>query len=113
MAACPNCHYDNLAGVIFCERCGFALGEVSISTAQLGSEEDDHAAGSAFLAQDNIIILHVKGSEFPVTLQVKEQVLLGREGGEEPGLPFLNLESYDASSFGVSRQHALLSRNHD
>ena len=97
--------------MVFCERCGVALGAVSVSTKQLESEEDDLAAGSPHLSQDHVVLMHISGYEDPVALQVDDQVMLGRIAPEDAGGMALNLETYKAIEHGVSRRHAVLMRD--
>ena len=112
MQACPNCGKDNLDGVIFCEKCGVALTEVSVSTTNLGGT-GALEAGSDQLDDEHIIFLHVMGYENPVTVQIQEQAVLGRMTGETDGVVHINLADFDADKMGVSRRHALFTRDED
>ncbi len=112
MQVCPNCGNDNLDGVIFCDKCGVALSEVSVSTTNLGGT-GSLEAGSDQLADEHIIFLHVMGYEDPVTVKIQDQVVLGRISGETEGVMHINLSDFDAENEGVSRRHALFSRDED
>lgn len=107
MKLCLNCSYENAEGLIFCERCGVALGAVSVSTKNLGEGQDDLAAGSEYLSDDYVVMLHFAGNPDPVALQLDDELLLGRS--TDGGTAF-NLERFNALEQGVSRQHALLTR---
>lgn len=113
MPVCPNCSHDNREGIIFCEKCGFALGAVSISTAKLGEQDDNLAAGTSQMSEDHVILLHVKDQDEPLTLKVIGEVILGREGVSEDAVTFVSLEKYGAGNLGVSRSHAKLIRKED
>lgn len=112
MQLCPNCNNNNMDGVIFCENCGVALTEVSVSTTNLGGT-GALEAGSEKLADEHIIFLHVMGHEDPVTVQILGQAVLGRMSGETDGVVHINLSEFDADKLGVSRRHAMLTRDED
>lgn len=108
MLICRNCGTDNLEGALFCDRCGVALSAVSVSTKQLGESDDDLAAGSAYLSEEHIVLLHITGYPDPIALQIEESIVLGRDSSE--GASAINLEGYDALNQGVSRKHAMFKR---
>ncbi|MFP4321987.1 MAG: FHA domain-containing protein [Anaerolineales bacterium] len=106
MQICQNCGYDNREGLLFCEKCGVALGMVSVSTKQLNEEDDNLAAGSQYLADDHVMLLHFVGYEDPVAIKLDNELVLGREGADNG----FNLSSFDAANHGVSRRHAMFIR---
>jgi len=110
MQLCTNCGNENPEGELFCNRCGVALGAISVATSQLGESGEDYAAGSAALSDEHVIFLHIGGFEEPMMLKVETELVLGRAGVHEAGNAGVNLEPYGASEHGVSRRHALLSR---
>ncbi|MCI0713198.1 MAG: FHA domain-containing protein [Chloroflexi bacterium] len=112
MQICTNCGTENLDGVVFCEKCGVALVAVSIGTKQLGGESP-MAAGGERLDEENIILLHIHGEQDPLAIQVTDRVILGRTGGETDNAPLINLDEHDAENHGVSRRHAMLTREGD
>lgn len=112
MQACHNCGKDNLDGVIFCEKCGVAISDVSISTTNLGDTSSLEAGGDQ-LADEHIIFLHVMGYEDPITVQILDQAVLGRMTGEADGVVHINLSDFEADKMGVSRRHALFVRDED
>ena len=112
MQICTNCGTENLDGVVFCEKCGMALVAVSIGTKQL-TDESPMSAGGERLDEENIILLHIHGEQDPLTIQVVDQVILGRTGGETGNAPLINLDELDAEDYGVSRRHAMLTREGD
>jgi hypothetical protein len=112
MKVCHNCGHENNEGVLFCERCGVALGVISLSTKQLGEGEENLSAGSERLSEDHIVFIYVQGFEDPLTVQVRDRVILGRSGGADDDLTTLvNLDAYGAEEHGVSRRHAALIRD--
>ena len=112
MQMCNNCGTENLDGVVFCEKCGVALIAVSIGTKQL-SNPSPLAAGGEKLDEENIIMLHILGEDDPMTIQVPDKVILGRTGGQTENMPLINLDEHDAENQGVSRRHAMLTRDGD
>lgn len=104
MQICNNCRTENPEGEMFCFRCGVGLGQISISTAILGEQEDQFGAGSDTLSEDKVVYLHFAGHTDPMIVRMSSQMVMGRESGEGR----LNLERFEAVSQGVSRQHAAL-----
>lgn len=113
MQRCANCSAENYEGTLFCERCGVALDAISISTKKLGEQDKNFSAGSDMMSSEHVILLHIRGVDDPLALQVHQQVVLGRLSGEEDGTIFISLEPYGASEQGVSRKHAQLTRQGD
>lgn len=111
MKACVNCGHENAEGVLFCERCGVALSSISLSTKQLGENEKSNLqSGGTELSSDRVIFLYVKGYADPITVQMRDRMVLGRgDAREDENL--VNLEPYEASDYGVSRRHAMLILN--
>lgn len=112
MQSCQNCGFENRDGLIFCEQCGVALGTISIGTRQL-ADPDTLSAGSEKLDEEYVVMLHIDGQEDPLTIQVQDQILLGRTGGETDSMPLINLDPMGAENSGVSRRHAILKRVDD
>lgn len=112
MQTCTNCGTENLDGVVFCDNCGVALVAVSIGTKQL-TDESPMAAGGESLDEENIILLHIHGEQDPLAIQVTDRVILGRTGGETDNAPLINLDEHAAENHGVSRRHAMLTRDGD
>ncbi len=110
MVICSNCGHQNLEGALFCAQCGVALTAISVGTKQLGEGADDLQAGSEKLDDEYIVFLHVMGFEDPITVQVQDQIVLGRTGGEVENIAHLNLDGYGAAEQGASRRHGLFTR---
>lgn len=108
MMICTNCGYQNSDEKTFCDRCGVALGVISVGTKQLGT--DDLSSGSEKLGDEHIVIIHLPGVDDPLAIRVDEKIVFGRSGGEASEFSLLNLDSYDAENKGVSRRHASLTR---
>lgn len=110
MQICPNCSFENQEGLLFCERCGSALGSLSISTQKLADAESDFAAGGRYMSEEGIIILHFLEDDDPMALQITDRTVLGRIAGDFDGESYVSLEEFGADEMGVSRQHALFRR---
>ena len=113
MQICTNCGHNNVEGDMFCVKCGVALGAMSVATQQLDSPESAHAAGSAHLSGDHVVMLHFTGFNEPLALKIDNKIVLGRTSEPSDGVVSINLEGYGAVEHGVSRQHAWLIRSED
>lgn len=111
MIICTNCGQQNREGDLFCLRCGVALTAISVGTKRLEDEEDDLQPGGDQLDSDAIIFLHIHGHADPVTVRISDRIILGRAGGELGDTLHLNLDPYDAEGHGVSRRHAIFTRD--
>lgn len=112
MQICPHCGYDNLEGVVFCERCGVALVAVPISTRKLEDTEFGRG-GTDRLGSDRVLILQIGNDETPILVQIRNEVILGRLSQVDDTSTYLNLVPYGAEDAGVSRRHARLLRDED
>lgn len=111
MIICNNCNHKNHEGSFFCENCGVAIESLPIGTSALGNgDSEELKAGSDTLSDDSIIFLHIQDIADPITIQIHEQIVLGRAGGGNGNVAHLNLDNFGASEAGVSRRHALLHR---
>lgn len=110
MQKCPNCHQQNMEGVVFCQHCGVALIPVPIATRQF---DDQDRTGTGTLPGDGTVMLHIDNEEFPHTIQLRDNLLLGRfrEGGDDTALIYFDLTPYSGEEKGVSRRHARLRRD--
>lgn len=109
MQICPHCGKDNLEGMLYCQKCGVALGPVPLSTRQLSDEEG--RGGTNELGSDNVVILQVESDETPILVQVRSEVVFGRVTEQSDTTTYINLTPYGAEDLGVSRRHARLLRD--
>jgi len=98
-----------LEGAYFCKKCGVALEHISVGTAKL-DDNDGLQAGSTELSNESIIFLHIQEVPDPVTIRIEDRLILGRSGNPSDHI-YLNLDAYGADEMGVSRQHAMLTRD--
>lgn len=108
MIICNNCGHKNPEGSYFCQNCTVAITSFAVGTTQL-TESEELAAGSDTLSDDNIIFLHIQDVDDPITIQIQDELVMGREGGAG-NAAHLNLDTFGAANAGVSRRHALLLR---
>ncbi len=94
---------------MFCAKCGVAIESIAVGTTTL-NESEELKAGSDTLSDDYIIFLHIQDVPDPITVQIQDQLVLGRTGGGNGEIAHLNLDSFGAAEAGVSRRHALLQR---
>jgi len=102
---CPNCHYQNREGYMFCEDCGEDLTNV----------ESTHESGFDVFAapvRTGIVIL-VPGSDDPIPVQLQGQTVLGRSDKDRPEQPDIDLAAFDAFEQGVSSLHAAIRHSTD
>ena len=109
MQLCPHCRYENLEGVIYCQRCGVALVPVPLSTRQLS--QGPERGGTDTLGIEDVVILHIETNDSPVMVQIHNEIVLGRVSEHAEGTTFINLSPYGADEMGVSRKHARLLRD--
>jgi hypothetical protein len=120
MIACPNCAHQNREGSLFCEICGEALANDSISqasTKRLDSASSDLVAkatwGTARFGENAAIIIRIRDVTEPIVLQPAKRSILGRTDAASTQQPDLDLTPYGALEAGVSRIHAAITRSED
>lgn len=109
MQECAHCGASNREGVIYCEKCGIAIAAVPLSTRQLG-DAGSHS-GTHQLSEEGAIILQVENHDTPITIQLRQEVILGRLTDQGDGKTYVNLTAYNGDQMGVSRRHARLLRD--
>jgi hypothetical protein len=109
MQLCQHCGQTNREGMVFCQRCGVALIPLPLSTRQLMGE--DVHSGTNELGADGVIMLQIGPDDMPITVQVRQEVVLGRMSEQSDTTTYINLTPYGADEHGVSRKHARLLRD--
>jgi hypothetical protein len=122
MKSCPFCAYSNKEGLLFCEDCGrrLASGDAAMTmptkTIVIPVTEDFpvHSTwGTARFEANSQIVMHIRDSTETVTLIPNKRTILGRNDGNNPQRPDLDLTPFGALEMGVSRVHAAIYRNED
>lgn len=77
-----------------------------------------HAAASvedeaARFTQEMVVQLEIVGSQQPLVLDVRQEMIVGRSDDATDYMPEIDMTPYGAYRLGVSRRHALLSRHHN
>lgn len=116
-SVCPNCHFQELEGAIFCSECGTKLIEQSgLSTAAIrGTDSRLSKIRAASTPQsppaaaiDAIASLHIVRTGQILPLVGRDKFTIGRVSEGQSILPDIDLTPYEAYSRGVSRLHATL-----
>src|SRR5690606_39052546 len=122
MIKCTNCGEANREGMLFCDVCGYSLtpaaqGQATIPTRRIDEDNDDSIAkatwGAARFKQGSSIVIHVRDSDEPVTVEPSKRVIFGRSDSSTTIAPDVDFAPYGAVEKGVSRQHAALEVNED
>jgi hypothetical protein len=122
MILCPNCHFQNLPGTLFCSECGAQLliSETLTTHAFRRSPSDtldasklqvDPVAEAQKVVTDDLdasISLHLVDSGKVLHLAGRNEFTFGRMTEGQPILPDVDLSPYEAYAQGVSRLHASL-----
>jgi pSer/pThr/pTyr-binding forkhead associated (FHA) protein len=109
MQQCSHCGASNREGVIYCEKCGIAITVIPLTTRQLG--DAGMSSGTSQLGDEGAVILQVENFDTPITIQLRQEVILGRLADQGDGKTYVNLTSFNADQMGVSRRHARLLRD--
>ena len=102
---CPECGFDNIEGIAYCDGCGVKLSSDD-APSQPATPTDTETTQPAETAR---LILTVTGDEYPIN---KDVVLLGRESVADSVFPEVDLTSVDPEGY-ISRRHAQIQRQDD
>ena len=105
MKICPNCHYHNREGYMYCEDCGEDLTHVE-STHETSFFEQAEP-------QEPGISLQIQGAERRIQVQLQGRTVLGRYDADREAQPDIDLTPYDAFEKGVSAMHAAIRHSTD
>lgn len=121
MNLCSYCGGENREGLLFCENCGNPLGDAAAQPTlptrkledSLGEFSSRATWGSASITGISAITIHIRDASEPVTLEVVDQIVVGRADNSSPRQPDFDLTPFGALEKGVSRIHAAIERNDD
>ena len=120
MIICPNCGFNNLEGLLFCEDCGQNLSDAVSATLPTKQVQNDPLGaiekgtwGSANFGNDSNVVLHVRDSAEPLTLVPASSISLGRYDSSSDTQPDIDFTPYGALDKGVSRHHASIEFTED
>ncbi len=111
---CPNCHYKEIEGSLFCSECGTKLvDEKGLPTASIApinlpitQTDEAPAAPPPVPAIEATVSLHIVDTGQILPLIGKDEFSIGRVSDGQSILPDIDLSPYDAFNQGVSRLHA-------
>jgi hypothetical protein len=113
---CANCQSNQLEGAIFCLECGASLVGAAprdptllLDMPEATQRDSRPAAGSSHApARVPKVILVVMGSRQRITLDLSDELLIGREDAARSIHPDIDLGQHGGYDAGVSRRHAIL-----
>jgi pSer/pThr/pTyr-binding forkhead associated (FHA) protein len=115
MVICSNCQSKQLDGAIFCLECGASLlsGEGYETTRQLPNSGGSTVVSTAEArvsepASGTTITLVVVASRRRITLDLMDELLIGRDDAARSIHPDVDLGPHGGYDAGVSRRHAIL-----
>ena len=120
MITCIHCGHENYENTILCTHCGLPVESDMIDPSLLSSEGttrrlDGTSQSSAFprwgtarLGTERKLLLHVRGHDTPLLVELMENMVLGRYDTDTGEAPEVDLEEYGAQDLGVSRRHAVV-----
>jgi hypothetical protein len=103
MIECPYCQHRMMEGALFCEECGLSLWEdnqTHVSTRKLEDESNEFSVksgwGTATFQQRNQVIIHVRDTAEPITIEPMAEFLVGRKDSSSGISPDLDLTPHGA-----------------
>ncbi len=114
MIKCVLCGFENLEGELVCTNCGSSLNQVHgdngdtrlLDSVALRAQVTNW--GTARLGKERQLLLHIRGHEKPLVVNITDQLVLGRFDVETKQAPDVGLDDYNAQELGVSRRHAAI-----
>lgn len=114
MIKCVLCGFENLEGELVCTNCGSSLNQVHgdngdtrlLDSVALRAQVTNW--GTARLGKERQLLLHIRGHEKPLVVNITDQLVLGRFDVETKQTPDVGLDDYNAQELGVSRRHAAI-----
>jgi hypothetical protein len=107
---CTQCGYENAEGERLCVKCGLPL-DAPGNTRHLDQKTELTNVprwGTSRLGTERKLLLHVRGYDRPLVVDLHDQLILGRYDVDTGEMPDVNLDPYGAQDMGVSRRHAAI-----
>lgn len=114
MIKCPHCDGENPDSEVLCIRCGLPLRPGSGKEGSTRLLENEQAVtnqprwGTARLGAERKLLLHIRGHDKPLVVNVADELVLGRVDVDTGEVPQVDLTDYGALDMGVSRRHAAI-----
>ncbi len=120
MIMCPVCQHQEAEGALFCSECGAQLQNMtSVVTQNIQTSGMSHAALDAIppkqkgvLASGSLTLQLLEGGQI-LPLTDRNEYTMGRASEGQTIMPDIDLTSYRAYEYGVSRIHAVLKKSKD
>ncbi len=116
LRTCPACQYENSIFQVECLQCGVRLDDETLPSALFIAARLEQPLRHSHLPGHNwppyALALFVTGNDTPILLPYEERMVLGRSKSSEAERR-LDLTSYGAAMFGVSRRHASITFSGD
>jgi len=117
MIMCPACQHQEVEGALFCSECGAQLQNVaSLVTQNIQTNGMSYAALDTIpqeqkraLASGSLTLQLLDGGQI-LPLADRNEFTMGRVSDGQPIMPDIDLTSYSAYEYGVSRIHAVLKK---
>jgi hypothetical protein len=121
MISCPNCQHTEIAGAIFCSKCGAQLTQVvdpnQIYTSDIKTSTIEAVEGVAIPAfpippvdiTDSRAALHILTTGDVIYLTGGKEFTIGRSTSGQTIVPDIDLSPFQAYEAGVSRLHTNIS----
>ena len=117
MIICSSCQYQEVEGALFCSECGsplLALATQNIYTNGMSSSafNEPPPKRNMGLASGTASLQILEGGQL-LALADRNELTLGRVSDGQTIMPDIDLTSYQAYEYGVSRLHAVLRKGDD
>lgn len=121
---CPVCKTNNELGVVVCAKCGAALDDPFKDLGHRTKTTDMEAptpemirewslqAPEAAVIPENGIAIYVEGRSRPVSIDDKNEVIIGRKSASTSEM-LLDFAPFGGYSLGLSRRHVIIRRTGD
>jgi pSer/pThr/pTyr-binding forkhead associated (FHA) protein len=115
MIICPNCGNQEMVGALFCKECGTQFTSLRDPTVIMPASLGDQLRNGELRGNDKVIpstpddariSLYLVETGEVIPLEGLTEFTLGRSSEDQPILPDIDLASYHAYEYGVSRLHA-------
>ncbi|MGB7338824.1 MAG: FHA domain-containing protein [Phototrophicaceae bacterium] len=109
---CKDCGYENRAGILICDNCGSDIYDILVGEAQTKQLDRDSKRDLQLSEPPSSrpLMLYIADGSAPLSIERKNSLIIGRA---DPAKTHdtdvqIDLTSFNAQHFGVSRKHAQL-----
>jgi len=111
MIACPNCHHEEIDGILFCSMCNTKICDSVLSVPEDQAFKDQNKAnqipfpGKLPVTNNGFLALRLVDTGEIITITDKKDIAIGRATEGQMIVPDIDLTPFDAYDAGVSRLH--------